>query len=77
MSTVRLAKVIRLAPIIIGSLRAKPYTIQRNTPVESWNKVTGLTSLTDLVRMDLAIWGINENMVKVAASAPIKVQNMF
>ncbi len=36
----------------------------------------GLTSLTDLVRKDLAICGTKENMVRVAALKPIKVQNI-
>lgn len=45
--------------------------------MESWNKVTGLTSLTDLVLKDLNICGTKENMVSVAAAAPIIVQSIL
>ncbi|MDP2928257.1 MAG: hypothetical protein Q8N80_05630 [Candidatus Omnitrophota bacterium] len=47
------------------------------TPKDSWNKVTGLTSLTDRVLKDLKIWGTKENMVRVAAVAPIIVQSII
>jgi len=36
-----------------------------------------LTSLTDLVVIPLIICGMKENMVKVAAVAPIRVQTIY
>ena len=49
----------------------------KETPAENWNKVTILTSLTDLVFNTLIIWGTNEKVVSKAAKKPTIDQVIF